>query len=76
MRQRGLWLVWQQVDEAGITDAVQQADFILRRLYPEMPERWLGDVLAKLADMHAAGSWHGFERPDTAMEPSFAKSRK
>jgi hypothetical protein len=68
-RQLGLALVWQQLDASGIEHPVEQAGFLLRRLYPEMPEAWFGDVLAKLAAKHAAGEWHGFERPsDGRME--------
>ena len=48
---------------AGVTDPVEQADFLLRRLYPEMPEQWFSDVVAKLAALHALGTWHGFQRP-------------
>ena len=62
-RLTGMRIVWQQADEAGVTDPVEQADFLLRRLYPEMPESWFRDVVAKLAALHAAGTWHGFERP-------------
>ena len=60
----GQRLVWQQVDQRGIDDPVRQADFILRRLYPEMPEAWFRDVLAKLSALHAAGRWNGFARPE------------
>jgi hypothetical protein len=63
LRDRGLKLVWQQADAAGIFDPVEQASFILRRLYPEMSEEWFRDVVAKLADMHANGKWAGFQRP-------------
>jgi len=63
-RSQGLRTVWQQVDAAGIDDPVEQADFILRRLYPEMPESWFADVVAKLAAKHAAGEWDGFQRPE------------
>ena len=63
LRERGMWQAWQQVDAAGITHPVEQADFLLRRLYPEMPESWFRDVRGKLTAMHAAGEWHGFERP-------------
>ncbi len=64
LRERGLRTVWQQVDREGISDPVQQADFLLRRLYPEMREEWFGAVVAALAALHAAGKWHGFERPE------------
>jgi len=60
---QGLRTVWQQVDAAGIDNPVEQADFILRRLYPEMPESWFVDVVAKLCAKHVAGEWHGFQRP-------------
>ncbi len=62
-RLAGMRSVWQQADSAGIVDPVEQAGFILRRVYPEMPERWFRDVVAKLAAMHAAGTWAGFQRP-------------
>jgi len=63
LRERGMWMAWQQVDQNALDDPLQQAEFILRRLYPEMPEVWFQDVLAKLAAKHAAGEWNGFERP-------------
>jgi hypothetical protein len=62
LRERGLHLVWQQADQAGISDPLARADFVLRRLYPEMAEQWFADVVGKLAKLHAAGTWHGFER--------------
>jgi hypothetical protein len=63
LRRRGRWMIWQQMDAAGIEHPVEQAEFLLRRLYPEMPEAWFSDVLAKLAAKYAAGEWHGFQRP-------------
>lgn len=63
-RRLGEQLVWQQVEVRAITDPVTQADFILRRLYPEMPDDWFESVVAKLAALHAAGRWHGFRRPE------------
>lgn len=67
-------LVWQQVDAAAVTHPVEQADFLLRRLYPEMPESWLRDVVGKLSALHAAGEWHGFERPALAPTTSEVQS--
>lgn len=64
LRAKGMLLVWQQVDAAGIDNPVEQADFVLRRLYPEMPEAWFRDVVSKLAAKHVAGEWQGFERPE------------
>ena len=63
LRRNGLWAVWQQVDAAGVTDPVEQADFLLRRLYPEESEAWLVRVLDQLRAAHAAGTWSGFRRP-------------
>jgi hypothetical protein len=68
LRQRGRWMVWQQLDERGIEHPVEQAEFLLRRLYPEMPKPWFADVLAKLSAKYAAGEWRGFERPADSME--------
>jgi len=62
-RLAGLRSVWQQADAAGISDPVEQADFILRRLYPEMPEAWFEDIVGQLRALHAAGRWNGFRRP-------------
>ena len=60
----GMRLVWQQVDAAGISDPAEQADFLLRRLYPEMPDAWFRATIAALTERHARGRWHGFERPE------------
>ena len=62
-RLAGLRSVWQQADAAGLSDPVEQADFILRRLYPEMPETWFDDIVGQLRALHAAGRWNGFRRP-------------
>jgi len=64
MRLAGLRSVWQQADAARISDPVEQADFILRRLYPEMPNPWFDDIVGQLRALHAAGRWSGFRRPD------------
>ena len=59
----GFQLVWQQLDQAGITSPMGQAEFLLRRLYPEMAEPWFTDILGKLAARHAEGRWKGLTRP-------------
>ncbi len=64
LRRNGLWAVWQQVDAAGIADPVEQAEFVLRRLYPEESDAWLARILDQLRAAHAAGTWSGFRRPD------------
>jgi len=62
-RMAGLRSVWQQADAAALSGPVEQADFILRRLYPEMPEAWFEDIVGQLRALHAAGRWSGFRRP-------------
>jgi hypothetical protein len=64
LRRNGLWSVWRQVDAANLTDAVEQAEFILRRLYPEESEAWFETVVGQLRADHAAGRWNGFKRPE------------
>lgn len=64
MRLAGLRSVWQQADAAGISDPIEQAAFILRRLYPEMPDAWFDDVVGQLRARQATGRWGGFRRPD------------
>ena len=63
LRERGLLLVWQQADAAGPMPEVERAEFILRRLYPEMSEAWFVDVVGKFAARYSAGTWQGFQRP-------------
>ena len=62
-RDLGFRLVWQQVDAAGISDPLGQARFLLRRLYPELPEAWFEATVSKLEERHAQGRWHGLQRP-------------
>ena len=64
LRRNGLWAVWQQADAAGVTEPLAQAEFLLRRLYPEESEAWFAVVLDQLRAAHAAGEWTGFRRPD------------
>lgn len=63
MREAALQIVWQQADEAGIDDPVKQAEFLLRRLYPEESESWFLGVVDRLRAARAAGTWDGFQRP-------------
>jgi hypothetical protein len=64
MREAAVRSVWQQLDDAAIADPVDQADFLLRRLYPDESEAWFAAVLDQLRAAHAAGTWSGFRRPD------------
>ena len=63
MREAALRIVWQQVDVAGIDDPVEQAEFLLRRLYPEESESWFLDVVERFRAARVAGTWNGFQRP-------------
>lgn len=63
MRAAGMRSVWDQVDRAGIVEPLEIAEFLLRRLYPELRGPSLDDVLAQLRAARAAGTWSGFERP-------------
>lgn len=64
LRANGRWAVWRQVDAAGISNPVEVAEFVLRRLYPEQREAWFAEVLGQLRAALAAGTWTGFRRPD------------
>jgi hypothetical protein len=64
MREAGIRSAWQQVDRAGLSDPLQIAEFLLRRLYPNLPEASLAALLAKLRSEHEAGAWSGFARPE------------
>lgn len=69
LRLNGRWSVWQQVDAAGLTEPVEVAEFVLRRLYPEQSEGWFADVLGQLRALRDAGTWAGFERPEEPPKP-------
>jgi hypothetical protein len=69
MRQIGRLKVWQQADDHGPMTHLERAEFLLRRLYPDFPEVQLRQVLDELAAAEAAGTWHGFQRPDP-LEPA------
>ncbi len=63
MRAAGIRSVWQQVDRAGIVDPIEVAEFVLGRLYPDLRDASLDEVLRQLRVAQAAGTWSGFERP-------------
>lgn len=62
-RAMAIRIVWQQLDAAGIIDPIEQARFLLGRLYPDMPPAWREGTIAALAERHAQGRWHGYPRP-------------
>ncbi len=64
LRRRGFLLVWDQVDRAPAMTPVEEAMFVLGRLYPEMPEAHRVSLRRQLHADHDAGTWHGFTRPE------------
>jgi len=60
---RARQLAWMQADAAGQTSELEQAEFLLRRLYPGMSEPALRQVLDQLDAAKARGEWRGFVRP-------------
>ena len=57
-------LAWQQADAMGPLSALEQAEFLLRRLHPTLSEASLRQILDQLGAAAAAGLWAGFERPE------------
>lgn len=47
-------------------EPVEQAEFLLRRLYPEESESWFLGVIDRLRAARAAGTWNGFQRAPAA----------
>jgi hypothetical protein len=63
MRDAGIRSAWQQVDRAGLSDPLEVAEFLLRRLFPNQSEAWLAATLTTLRTESEAGRWSGFVRP-------------
>jgi len=63
LRRRGRLLVWDQVDRAGPMSPVEEAMFVLGRMYPEMPRIHRASLRRQIEADFRAGTWHGFERP-------------
>ena len=61
---RARLLAWRQADAMGPMSDLERAAFLLRRLYPRLPEVALRQILDQLAAAEAAGAWHGFRRPE------------
>jgi hypothetical protein len=61
---RARLLAWQQADAAGPLSHLARAEFLLRRLYPTLPEASLRQIVEQLAEAQARGEWHGFQRPE------------
>ncbi len=64
LRRRGFLLVWDQVDRAPAMTPVEEAMFVLGRLYPEMPDVHRESIRRQLQADYDGGTWRGFERPE------------
>ena len=62
LRQLALVLVNDAANAAGPMSELDRADFILRRLYPELSDEQLAHIGDDLARRQAAGTWLGFNR--------------
>lgn len=65
---RARLLAWALADAAGPMSELERAEFLLRRLHPDMPEVSLRQVLDQLAAAEARGEWRGFVRPEPTDE--------
>jgi hypothetical protein len=66
MRAKGVARVWAAADRAGPMTPLEQARFVLRRLYPDLEGQRLESIMADLAAGFEVGSWTGFSRPSSA----------
>ena len=55
--------VWAQADRAGPMTELEQARFLLRRLYPDLEGPRLEAIMDRLETDWHAGTWTGFRRP-------------
>lgn len=63
LRARGLLTVWDQVDRAGPMEPLEEALFILDRLYPTMLPAHRASFRRQMGADIRAGRWGGFTRP-------------
>lgn len=57
--------VWAAADRAGPMTPLDEARFLLRRLYPDLEGPRLEAVLSELSARFEDGSWTGFRRPSS-----------
>jgi len=55
--------VWAAADRAGPMMPLEEARFLLRRLYPDLEGPRLEAILSELSARFEDGSWMGFTRP-------------
>ncbi len=69
LRDRAFDLAWAALREreeaVGRLDELSRARFVLRRLYPEMAEARLDEVMDQLAAARSRGTWPGFVPPES-----------
>ncbi len=63
LRRRALVMVHHAADQAGPMSALDRAEFILRRLYPEFSDGQLASIREDLGRREAVGAWTGFSTP-------------
>jgi hypothetical protein len=62
--------VWAAADRAGPMTPLEEARFVLRRLYPDLEGPRLEAIMAELGARFEDGSWTGFRRPSEVEERS------
>jgi len=60
--------VWAAADRAGPMTPIEEARFVLRRLYPDLEGPRLEAIMAELGARFEDGSWTGFRRPGSEVE--------
>jgi hypothetical protein len=63
LRERGVRLVWDQLDRAAVTDPVEQAMFLVSRMYPEMPAVHVEQLRQGFIAARERDGWDGPQRP-------------
>ena len=63
MYRQAFELVWAAADRAGPMTELEQARFLLRRLYPDFEGPRLESIMVRLEAALADGTWCGFRRP-------------
>jgi hypothetical protein len=60
--------VWAAADRGGPMAPLEEARFVLRRLYPDLEGPRLEAIMAELGARFEDGSWTGFRRPASEVE--------
>ena len=65
LRRNGFARVWAAVDRAGPMTPLEEARFVLRRLYPDLEGPRLEVIMSELGVRFVDGTWSGFRRPSS-----------